>query len=172
MWNWVSFTNLAIKLGPHFVPDLQLGTLSEPVFGAVVWGLLTPSHRVLGALRPCQNKKHVTLIYGSITPITTWLPCQCIQSSLITFDLRSHQHIIHISFTVSPKKQIFFPQDGAPPVISWFIFPLSIDISTTSPSYWSYKSTKTLKNYSSTIWFSNGYINQAYGVPMVNYSST
>ena len=28
-------------------------------------------------------------------------------------------------------------QGGAPPVISWFIIPLTIDISTISPSYWS-----------------------------------
>ena len=28
-------------------------------------------------------------------------------------------------------------QDGAPPVISWIIIPLTIDISTISPSYWS-----------------------------------
>jgi hypothetical protein len=30
-------------------------------------------------------------------------------------------------------------QGGAPQVISWFIMPLTVDISPINPSYWSYK---------------------------------
>ena len=38
---------------------------------------------------------------------------------------------------------MIFLQGGAPPVISWLIIPLTIDISSVSPSYyWSYKPTK------------------------------
>jgi hypothetical protein len=41
-------------------------------------------------------------------------------------------------------KQLFtmfhrYLQGGAPQVISWFIMPLTVDISPINPSYWSYK---------------------------------
>ena len=41
-----------------------------------------------------------------------------------------------------PETKVIHPQGGAPPVISWFIIPITIDITPITPSYSTYKPTE------------------------------
>ena len=62
-----------------------------------------------------------------------WVSCQSRKDELI----RLHREATEVTRTLLPD----IMQGGAPQVISWFIIPLTIDISPINHSYWSYKPT-------------------------------